>query len=209
VWPLGLLLGLGGLIGAWAGSTLSTNYLADMKTFRPFFGGLTLLVAARIGWDLLRTKALPTALEGTIIDDGVSKLGFKNFALSFRYGRVDYQIPAILPLIAGFIIAFIAAIFGVGGGFLLVPFLASFLKLPMHVIPATAAIAIIMSLLVSIANYLRLGAHLDYSVLIAMLLGTIIGAMLGAFINRNLKDQWLQMGLGLIVLLIGLKYILA
>ena len=209
VWPLGLLLGVGGLLGAWIGSTLSTLYLSDMSVFRPWFGALTLLVAARIAWDLLRTPAPPTALEGHFIDTGVSKMAFKRARLCFTYARENYCVRAWIPILAGFIIALIAAIFGVGGGFLLVPFLGSFLKMPMHIIPATAAIAIIMSLLASISNYLRLGAQLDYNILFSMLIGTIIGAMLGSFINRNLKDQWLQLGLGLIVLLIGFKYIFA
>ncbi len=208
VWPLGLLLGIGGVAGAWVGSSFSSAYLSDMSTFRPLFGALTLLVAGRIAWDLLRTKALPTALESTIIEAGVSGLSFKNMKLGFTYGRQDYCVAAWIPILSGFIIAFIAAIFGVGGGFLLVPFMASLLRLPMHIIPATAAIVIIMSLMVSIGNYLRLGAQIEYNILVPMLIGTIIGALLGAYINRNIKDQWLQMGLGIIVLLIGLKYIL-
>ncbi len=207
VWPLGMLLGVGGLLGAWSGSTLSDAYLSDMHVFRPWFGALTLLVAARIAWDLLRTPAPPTALESHFIDTGVSDLAFRKGRLCFTYARENYCVRIWVPIFAGFIIALIAAVFGVGGGFLLVPFLASYLKMPMHIIPATAAIAIIMSLLVSIGNYLRLGAQLDYNILIAMLVGTIIGALLGSFINQNLKDQWLQIGLGLIVLLIGLKYI--
>lgn len=208
VWPLGLLLGLGGLVGAWAGSTLSSAYLSDMTTFRPWFGVMTLLVAARIGWDLLRKPAPATGLERDFHSTGVNDLAFKKARLCFTYARKDYCVRAWVPILAGLIISMIASIFGVGGGFLLVPFLASFLKLPMHIIPATAAIAIIMSLLVSISNYLRLGAELNYTILAAMLAGTIVGALLGSFINRNLKDQWLQIGLGAIVLLIGLKYIL-
>ena len=40
---------------------------------------------------------------------------------------------------AGAIIAMTAAVFGVGGGFLLVPYMASLLHMPMYIIPATAA----------------------------------------------------------------------
>ena len=38
VWPLGLLMGGAGLIGAYAGSTFSNLYLSDMQAFRPAFG---------------------------------------------------------------------------------------------------------------------------------------------------------------------------
>ena len=59
--PLGLLLGGGGLIGAYAGSTLSSLYLSDMADFRPLFGFLTLAVAAQIFWKLLGPE--PVELE--------------------------------------------------------------------------------------------------------------------------------------------------
>jgi len=42
------------------------------------------------------------------------------------------------PFLAGFLIAAIAAIFGVGGGFLLVPYMSAMLHMPMHIIPATS-----------------------------------------------------------------------
>ncbi|HHC28966.1 MAG TPA: sulfite exporter TauE/SafE family protein, partial [Rhodobacterales bacterium] len=51
---LGLLLGFGGVIGAWIGSTVSARYLSDMATFRPLFGVLTLAIAAQILWKLYR-----------------------------------------------------------------------------------------------------------------------------------------------------------
>ena len=207
VWPLGLLLGFGGLLGALAGSTVSSLYLADMATFQPLFGGLTLIVAARIGWDLLRQQEVPAALQDKSVCDGVSDLRFTLTALDFKYCVRSYHIPHWQPLLAGFFIAMIAAIFGVGGGFLLVPLMASLFLMPMHIIPATAAIAIFMSLTVSIANYLRLGAALEFDVLIAILIGAVIGALLGQQLNKNMKNSWLQMILGAIVLLIGVKYI--
>ncbi|MEW9919502.1 TSUP family transporter [Marimonas sp. MJW-29] len=57
VLPLGLLLGGGGLVGAYVGSTLSSYYLSDMNTFRPLFGVLTLAIAAQIFWKLYRTHS--------------------------------------------------------------------------------------------------------------------------------------------------------
>ena len=50
VLPLGLLLGVGGIAGAYVGSTISSHYLTEMGTFRPLFGMLTLAIAAELFW---------------------------------------------------------------------------------------------------------------------------------------------------------------
>ncbi len=209
VWPLGLLLGIGGLLGAFIGSSISSNYLSDMSSFRPWFGVLTLFVFLKIAWDFLVRTKRPAVVQDQAVCEGVGNLQFSAKALDFDFCIKHYHIPHYKPLLAGFIIAFIAAIFGVGGGFLLVPFMASMLSMPMHIIPATAAIAIFMSLGISIYNYIRLGAELDFPILIALITGTMFGALLGQKLNRNMKNAWLQIALGIIVLAIGLKYILA
>lgn len=55
------------------------------------------------------------------------------------------------------------AAFGVDGGFLLVPFARALLCLPMYVNAGTSALAITLHSVTSIANYVRLGAQLDYA----------------------------------------------
>ncbi len=129
-------------------------------------------------------------------------------ALSFVYGDTDFCVPTWSPLLAGFLISMIASIFGVGGGFLLVPYMASILTMPMHIIPATAAIAIFMSLAVSITNFIARGAPVDLTLLLPLALGAVLGALLGPLINKRAKNSWLQGGLAVVVLGIGLKYVL-
>jgi len=133
---------------------------------------------------------------------------FTAAAHHFCCGETTYRIPTWSPLLAGFAIAFVAAIFGVGGGFLLVPYMASLLVMPMYIIPATAAIAIFMSLGVSISNFIALGAPIDIALLIPLASGAVIGALLGPLINRRAKNSWLQGALALVVIGIGLKYVL-
>ena len=213
VLPLGLLLGAGGIIGAYLGSTLSSRYLSDMQTFRPVFGFLTLAVAAQIVWKLYRDwqnqqthKPDQTCDEITPCSVSQTTLTFRT--LVFQYAEKDYSIPTWSPLLAGLFIATTASIFGVGGGFLLVPYMASVLAMPMHIIPATAAVAIFMSLVVSISNFIALGAPLHLNILIPLTVGAILGALAGPHINRSMKNQWLQMAMAVIVTGIGLKYTL-
>ncbi len=203
--PLGLLMGAGGLAGAWAGSTLSSLYLADMRSFRPLFGLLALAIGAQILWKLARRRAAVPEQPPARVRDHRFSAGAHHFA----YGDRQYRIPLWSPLLAGFAISLVAALFGLGGGFLLVPYMASLLAMPMHIIPATAAVAVLASLAVSIGNFLARGASLDLALLLPLLAGAILGALLGPALNRRAKDRWLQGGLALVVIGIGLKYTLS
>ena len=212
VWPLGLLLASGGLFGAWIGSSLSSAYLTDMGTFQPLFGALTLVIAALIPWEIFRSlekqKSGQSSNENAD-NQGVRGLSFSGMALTFSYGGQGYRVLMWSPFLAGFLIAAIAAIFGVGGGFLLVPYMSTLLHMPMHIIPATSGIAIVISLLVSIGNYLSLGAQLEINSLLSLLVGTVLGAIIGPFVNHRVKNSWLRMILSLIIFVIGLRYIFA
>lgn len=211
VLPLGLLLGGGGLVGAYVGSTLSSHYLSDMDTFRPLFGGLTLAIAAQILWKLFTTRPdrqttaqIPTAQSGYRVSDVSTSWR----AVTFSFAGQFYQVPTWSPVIAGAVIAMTASIFGVGGGFLLVPYMAGLLAMPMHIVPATAAIAIFVSLAVSITNFLALGASLEFDLLLPLAIGVVLGAFVGPLVNRASRNSWLQLAMGVIVAAIGLKYTL-
>ncbi len=201
--PLGLLLGFGGLFGAWSGSTLSGKYLNDMDSFLPLFGVFTFLIALQIIWTVYQSRNL---LAENTHQSSVQNMMFSRHKLQFFYGVKQYKINVYSPVIAGFFIAFIASIFGVGGGFLLVPYMMSVLRLPMHIIPGTAAISIIMSTTVSMSNYVLLGAKTEPSLLIPMLAGALFGAYIGPKINRRAKNSWLQIALVVILLVIAAKY---
>ena len=209
--PLGLLLGAGGLIGAYAGSSLSSLYLSDMKTFRPLFGMLTLAIAAQTIWKLVRARNSERdgkTHDGDATIASVGRTSISRQVLGFSYGETDFQVAIWSPLLAGMIISLTASVFGVGGGFLLVPYMSALLGMPMHIIPATAAIAIFMSLIVSISNFVVLGAPIEFGILGPLCIGTVFGAIAGPQINKALKNSWLQMIMAFIVTGIGLKYLL-
>lgn len=206
---LGVLLGLGGVVGAWAGSTVSARYLADMATFRPLFGLLTLAVAVQIAWKLwrhVRATRAGTAAPMQPFIGNVSENVIQLRCMCFSYGETRYRVPILSPLVAGAMISFTAALFGVGGGFLLVPYMASILAMPMHIIPATTAIPIFMSLLVSVGNFVSQGAVLRWDVLAPLAAGAIAGALLGPQINKRMPNTALQAAMAVIVTGIGVKY---
>ena len=203
--PLALMLSVGGVMGAILGSTLSSKYLGEMSTFKPLFGVLTLFIAAQIAWEIhqQRRKESKTSSACQI---GVHNVKIENAAIHFSYAGKNYDVNLWTPWLAGFFIAIIASAFGVGGGFLLVPFMVSLLNMPMFIIPATAAIVVFISGTMSVANYVYMGAQIDWPILYHLITGGIVGAIIGPKINRLLQDRWLKIFLASILSLIGLKY---
>lgn len=206
--PLGLMLSAGGIVGAIVGSTLSKLYLSDMSTFKPLFGILAFLVAIQIGWKLYKERHEGKP-DNDFCGNGVNNISVTEKAISFDYAGKTYRTNPWSPWLAGFAIAVIASIFGVGGGFLLVPYMASILGIPMYIIPATAALAVFISSVISVSNYLRMGSEVDIPVLVFLIIGGIIGARLGPKLNQIMKESWLQASLASIVAVIGAKYLLA
>jgi uncharacterized membrane protein YfcA len=81
------------------------------------------------------------------------------------------------------------------------------LGLPMFLVAGTAALAIAVSSVTSIGNYLRLGIELDVPLLLILLAGTVAGAWIGPRLSSHLRERWLVGILGLVLFLIGVRYL--
>lgn len=207
VMPLALLLSIGGVMGAIVGSTLSSKYLSDMSTFKPLFGILTLIIGTQIFWEIYKQRN-DNIEQMSACHKGIHSVSVKGMLIKFSYADKDFSVGFWTPWLAGFFIAIIASAFGVGGGFLLVPFMVSFLRMPMFIVPATAAVVIFISGTISVTNYLQMGATIDWNILSFLIVGGIVGAIIGPKINRVMQDKWLKICLATILSLIGLKYAL-
>jgi len=220
VYSLALILGAGGIVGAVIGSSLSVNHLADMRTFKPVFAILVLLIAAQIAWQLLRRKQKSSAHSDRassnfeqLIDHagdpcsiGVKHKKYSIHKISFTFGNENFTFNPLLPFFTGMGIAVLSSALGVGGGFLLVPFMSIVMRLPMFIVAATSALAIAIHSVTSIANYMRLGIELDFVLLSLLLAGTAFGSFLGPFLSKYLHETWLRGILFLVLIIIGLRY---
>jgi len=120
------------------------------------------------------------------------------FKMRFRKSRL--YISAVLPLAIGFFVGLLAAIMGVGGGFVMVPAMIYLLGMPTSVVVGTSLLQIIfvtanVTLLQSVNNQ-------TVDVVLAMLLmvGGVIGAQIGTKIGGLLRGEQLRGLLALIVL---------
>ncbi|BAE83784.1 sulfite exporter TauE/SafE family protein [Desulfitobacterium hafniense] len=225
--PTAIVLGLGGIIGALIGSTLSHSLLKDMATFKPFFGIVTLGISFRIAYectnkfinsqkkvkqanDNFAKKVKELSEQGKlseIKEIGVKfqKTGIKN---SFTFSGEEFTYNAIVVFIAGLLVAILSASLGVGGGFLLVPFMTSILGFPMYIVAGTSTLSILVSSSTSILNYLSMGSSLDLTFLAFELAGVAIGTVVAARLSKYINARYMKMFLGVLLFYIGLKYFL-
>jgi len=109
---------------------------------------------------------------------------------------------ALLPLILGVFVGILAAIMGVGGGFIMVPVMVYMLRMPMHVVVGTSLFQILftcinVTFMQSLTNH-----NVDLVLAIILLVGSTLGAQIGAKLSRKLKADQLKILLASIVIVV-------
>jgi uncharacterized membrane protein YfcA len=203
VWSLALTFGIGAPLGAIVGSWISKTYLSDMALYRPVFGLLVALVAARTlyeGW--FRTRPREPAPEG---HPRTVAFGWRRAHVLFSGREFDFD-PRSAAL-GGFAISFVGSLMGVGGGFLVTPFMASVLLLPMYLVVGTSLVALMIPLTVSVLTYLALEVDVDWKLVAVEVPGIWVGSFLGPALNRYMNERVLRTFVALVLLAIGLYYL--
>lgn len=124
--------------------------------------------------------------------------------LKMRFRRSRLYISALLPAGIGFLVGILAAIMGVGGGFIMVPAMIYLLGMPTTVVVGTSLFQIIfVSASVTILQALTTRT---VDVVLAMLLiaGSVIGAHFGVRAGIRLRSDQLRLLLALLVLSVGI-----
>ena len=218
---LAALLGAGGVVGALIGSTLSMNYLGELRTFKPVFGAFVLLIALQLVWRLATLKRssdssggrAAAAYERRVRNGhlpatlGVNQFRFSAGRFEFHFGNECFRYNPWYPFLVALGIAMISSTLGVGGGFLLVPFMSIALGLPMTIVAGTSALAILVSSIASISNYVLLGVRLDVPLLALLLAGTMAGSYVGPRLSQYLNEAWLKVVLAGVLLVISIHYL--
>ncbi|MCH1475105.1 MAG: sulfite exporter TauE/SafE family protein [Alphaproteobacteria bacterium] len=125
--------------------------------------------------------------------------------LKMRFRRSKLYISAILPLLLGAFVGILAAIMGVGGGFIMVPAMIYLLGMPTSVVVGTSLFQIIfvtanVTLLQSIQTQ-----TVDFLLAGLLLFGAVIGAQFGSRAGALLRGEQLRGLLALMVLAVCIK----
>jgi len=149
-----------------------------------------------------RTAPIPQRTAGTNTGRMVDAYGNE-----YVYVRNDAAILA-----AGVVVGLSSTFFGVGGGFLMVPFMLWILRLPPHIATATSSFAITLMTPVGIATNFaldlsagRVAAVLHAGLFLAA--GALVGGQLGARLAPRLSSRMITTVLGLMMIVAELLLI--
>ena len=125
--------------------------------------------------------------------------------LKIRFRTSNLYISCIPPFIIGALVGFLAAIMGVGGGFILVPVMIYIIGMPTKVVIGTSLFQIIFvtgftTLLHSTQNY-----SVDALLALILLIGGVVGAQIGTRLGVYLKAEQLRILLAILVLAVCSK----
>jgi hypothetical protein len=125
--------------------------------------------------------------------------------LRIRFPRSRLYISALMPLGLGFFAGILAAIMGVGGGFLMVPAMIYLIGMPTAVVVGTSLFQI--SFVTAATTFLHAVNNytVDVVLALALIVGGVIGAQFGTSAGARLRGEQLRILLALIVLAVCAK----
>ncbi|MBF0509041.1 MAG: sulfite exporter TauE/SafE family protein [Deltaproteobacteria bacterium] len=115
------------------------------------------------------------------------------------------KLSILMPLFLGSVVGVLAAIMGVGGGFIMVPVMVYLLRMPMHVVVGTSLFQILFTCVNVTIMQARTNHTVDFVLALVLLVGSSLGAQFGAKLNNKLKADQLKILLASLVLLMMVK----
>jgi hypothetical protein len=205
---MGTVLLIGGVIGAVFGVQLvkllrqagQVDLIISLSyvTFLGIIGSLMLIESLRAIRRSRAGKPIPARRPGQ--HNWIHGLPFK-----MRFKRSKLYISAIPPLVIGMFVGLLAAIMGVGGGFIMVPAMIYLLRVPTNVVVGTSLFQIIFVTAMVTILHSATNQTVDVILALVLMIGGVIGAQFGARAGQNLKGEQLRALLAVMVMGVCLR----
>jgi hypothetical protein len=128
--------------------------------------------------------------------------------LKMHFARSNVTFSAVVPLFFGVVVGALAAVMGVGGGFIMVPVMVYLLRMPMHVVVGTSLFQILATCINVTILQAAVNHNVDIVLALILLIGSVIGAQLGARFSKRLQADQLKILMSIIVLAVMVKMLL-
>jgi uncharacterized membrane protein YfcA len=206
---MGLFLLLGGFVGSAAGvwlfgllRSIGQIDLVIRIAYVVFLGIIGALMLSETVRTMLRRARAPAGAPSRKLHQHTWLHGLP---FKVRFNRSRLYISAILPVAVGFFVGVLAAMMGVGGGFIIVPAMIYLLGMPTSVVVGTS----LFQILFVTANVTFLQAFynntVDIVLALFLVIGGVLGAQLGAAYGAKIRGEWMRALLGALVLTVGGK----
>ena len=198
------------LIGGIAGSTIGVQVvkvLRQMGNFDFVLKAVYVVVLGGIGSYMLIESLKAT--KGTVGKEKKEESCFRRLILKLplkmEFRDSGIKISVIFPLILGLIVGFLAALMGVGGGFIMVPAMIYILGMPTIKAIGTDLFQIVFTSISATVQQAIFNHTVDIGLALLLLFGSTIGAQFGVRAGRRIKGKQLRILLAAIVLIVMVK----
>jgi uncharacterized protein len=125
--------------------------------------------------------------------------------LKMRFQRSKLYISAIPPALIGMFVGFLAAIMGIGGGFVVIPAMIYLLRMSTAVVVGTSLFQIVF--VAAFATILHAVQNKSVDIVLASILmtGGVLGAQFGSLAGGRLKGEEMRILLATLVLIVCLR----
>lgn len=205
---MGCVLLAGGLAGGLIGVEI-VKILRKAGQFDVFVALSYVLFLGVIGALMLieSANAIRKVRAGSII--GQRRSGqhgwVHHLPFKMRFHRSKLYISAIPPALIGAFVGFMAAIMGVGGGFILVPAMIYLLRMPTSVVVGTSLFQIVFVTATTTIMHATTNHSVDIMLAILLITSGVIGAQLGTMAGAKLRGEQLRFLLAALVLLVCIR----
>jgi len=126
------------------------------------------------------------------------------FKLRFKRSRI--YVSAIPVWTIGFAIGFISAVMGIGGGFMLVPMMIYFLRVPTATVIGTSMVLTLVTMASATVMHAATNHLVDAVLALILMVGGVTGAQFGARAGQKMRAERLRLLLGMLVLAVGIRF---
>jgi len=165
--------------------------------FLSLIGGLMLYESSRL---ILRKRKGRVSRGKLHQHNWLHGLPFKT-----RFRKSKLYISILLPIFIGLIVGILAAIMGIGGGFIIVPAMIYLLGMPTSLVVGTSLFQIIF--IAANTTILQASQNQTVDIVLAtiLLFGSVIGVQIGAKFSNILKGEYLRLILSILIILVSIK----
>jgi uncharacterized membrane protein YfcA len=206
---LGFVLLVGGVAGSSIGA-VTFAWLRSLGQLDLFISLLYVVFLGTVGGLMMvesinairrsRGGAAPPSLKKPGQHNWIHRLPLK---MRFRASKLFVSVIPVLGIGAG--IGFLAAIMGVGGGFIMVPALIYLLKVPTNVVVGTSLFQIIFVSAYTTVVHSTANQTVDVVLAFVLMVGGVAGAQYGAKAGQRLRGEQLRALLALLVLAVAVR----
>jgi len=196
---------IGTATGVWLFTTLRALDQLDLMIGLSYVTLLTLVGAFMIYESVLAELRARKGMPATLRRPG-SHNWVHGLPLKLRFKRSKIYVSAIPVWGIGFIIGFAGAMMGIGGGFLLVPMLIYFLRVPTATVIGTSMVLTLVTMASATVMHAATNHLVDAILALILMVGGVVGAQFGARTGQKMRGERLRLLLGILVFMVGMRF---